>query len=135
MSWSKELATLLPNTAFSGNSVVLGDRARGDGFYGRSDGLHTVAWNTVGFVGTIKIQGSLAIDPTEEDWFDIEFGGIDEYTLDTTGKLSKNNITEISYSQPTTDAKVFNFTGNYVWIRAKIENFGAGSVTAIQYNH
>jgi len=129
------MSVLLPNTAFAGNSTVIGTHQRGDGYYGRSDGLHTVAWNVVNFVGTIKIQGSLALEPLSEDWFDIPLGTVDDYTLDVNGKLLRNFATEIVYSVPTTDAKIYNFTGNYVWVRAAVENFSAGTVTRIQYNH
>ena len=51
------------------------------------------------------MQGSLATTPTEDDYFDISGT---TYTSD----------------QSTTIAS-FNFTGNYVWVRAKIETTNA----------
>ena len=83
------------------------DKAKGDGYYSQTDGVHTVTYRMVNlgdstddFTGTCKMQGSLATTPTEEDWFDI------------TG-------TTVTSDQSTTTSSV-NFTGNFVWVRAKV---------------
>jgi len=102
------------------------DKVKGDGYYSQPDGVHTVAYQVVNrgdstddFIGTIKMQGSLATTPTENDWFDI--AGT-TYTSD----------------QSTTIA-TFNFTGNFVWVRAKCETTNASSngalVTSILLNN
>ncbi len=102
------------------------DKEKGDGYYSQPDGVHTVAYQVVNrgdstddFIGTIKMQGSLATTPTENDWFDI--AGT-TYTSD----------------QSTTIA-TFNFTGNFVWVRAKCETTNASSngalVTSILLNN
>ena len=84
------------------------DKAKGDGYFSQPDGVHTVAYQVVNlgdstddFNGTIKMQGSLATTPTEDDWFDIS----------GTSYTSDQSTTNIS----------FNFTGNFVWVRAKVE--------------
>ena len=75
--------TILSVTAHPGDSTsetVLGEKFKGDGYYGRSDGLHTVQINVDGVSGTIKMQGTLAVDPVEADahvrtpW--VEFKGL-----------------------------------------------------------
>jgi hypothetical protein len=83
------------------------DKSKGDGYYSQPDGIHTVAYQVVNrgdstddFNGSVRMQGSLATTPTEDDWFDISGT---TYTSD----------------QSTTIA-TFNFTGNFVWVRAKI---------------
>ena len=102
------------------------DKVKGDGYYSQPDGVHTVAYQVVNrgdstddFIGTIKMQGSLATTPTEDDWFDI--AGT-TYTSD----------------QSTTIA-TFNFTGNFVWVRAKCETTNSTSngalVTSILLNN
>ena len=95
--------------------TVVGEKFKGDGYYGRSDGFHTVQMNVNGVAGTIKIQGTLATTPADADWFDI-----DGTTYDSTiaGKDG---------------AFVFNFTGNFVWVRAST-NVVTGSVTKILLN-
>jgi hypothetical protein len=101
------------------------DKQKGDGYYSQVDGIHTVAYhvsagsNTAAnnFDGKIKIQGSLATTPTEDDWFDVDNT---TFTADLSTKVAS-----------------FNFTGNFVWIRAKAfdQTNSASSVTKILYNH
>ena len=94
------------------------DKAKGDGYFSQPDGVHTVAYQVVNrgdstddFHGTIKMQGSLATTPTEDDYFDISGT---TYTSD----------------QSTTIAS-FNFTGNFVWVRAKVETTNASGNGAL----
>ena len=102
------------------------DKTKGDGYYSQPDGVHTVVYqvlnrgdSTDDFNGTIKMQGSLATTPTEDDFFDI---------ADTT----------FTSDQSTTIA-TFNFTGNFVWVRAKVETTNASGngamVTSILFNN
>lgn len=109
-------------TEAAGASVTLDyvgfvtDKYQGDGYYSQVDGVHTVAYhvnNTM--TGSIKMQGSLATTPTEDDWFDIS---------GTTFTADQSTLV---------DSK--NFTGNFVWVRAKCSGMTAGSVTKILYNH
>jgi hypothetical protein len=114
---------------------LVGERFKGDGYYGRSDGIHTVQWSVANFVGTISIQGSLTVDPQESDWFTVRLGNNNEFTLDTTGKISVLSLNSLIYSEPTTGAFTYNFVGNYVWVRARIENWTAGTVNSITMSH
>lgn len=124
---------ILSATTYDDESTVTGDRFKGDGYYGSNDGLHTVAWKITNFVGTIKIQGSLASTPGSSDWFNIDLAV--GYSIDTTGKLVQSNVSSVVYSSATTANAVYNFTGNYVWVRAVIENFSAGTVNSIHMNN
>jgi hypothetical protein len=92
------------------------DKYKGDGYYSQADGIHTVSYhvNTT-CTGAIKMQGSLATTPTEDDWFDITGT---TFTTDLSTTISSNN-----------------FTGNFVWVRAKCTANTAGSVTKILYNN
>jgi len=93
-----------------------GDKYQGDGYYGRSDGFHTAQFNYTGFLGTVKLQGTLATNPVAGDWFDIT--GTDITT---------------TYSQDGVDFK--NFTGNFVWVRVVIENWTDGTINSVLLNH
>ena len=80
--------TILSANAHPGDSTietVTGDKFKGDGYYGRSDGLHTIQIDLNGFLGNIELQGTLAIDPTADDWFTVRLGS--GQTIDTTGKI------------------------------------------------
>ena len=96
----------------SNTETVTGDKFKGDGYYGRSDGLHTVQYSYNDFSGTVTIQATLAIEPTEDDWFDVH---------------SRTVVAG-------TDSHIENFTGNYVWIKANL-SYTDGTVNSIKLNH
>ena len=115
--------TILSNQAHVGDSTVqthTGDKFKGDGYYGRSDGLHTIQINLSGFLGDVQLQGTLAVDPTADDWFTIRLGS--GQTIDTTGKIFNAITSKLEYTANETSSKTYNFTGNYVWIRIYVSN-------------
>lgn len=127
---------ILANQMHPGDSTAqttFGEKFKGDGYYGRSDGLHTVQVNLTGFLGDIELQGTLAVDPTADDWFNVRLGS--GQTIDTTGKFVSSSTSKIEYTANETSSKTYNFTGNYVWIRTKISNWTDGTVNSIQLNH
>ena len=67
---------------------------------------------------SIKMQGTLATTPTEDDWFDIEGTSIGRDNIDGS---------TLAFSS--------NFTGNFVWVRAKVSGMSAGAVSKILYNN
>ena len=109
-------------TESAGSSITLDHtgfvsaKTKGDGYYSQPDGVHTVSYkvNTT-LTGSIKMQGSLATTPTEDDWFDISGS---TFTTDQSITISSAN-----------------FTGNYVWVRAKATGITAGTITEILLNH
>ena len=105
----------------SGASVTLDHtgfvsaKVKGDGYYNKPDGVHTVAYQVDStMAGSIKMQGSLATTPTEDDYFDI-----------TGTTFTADQSTLISTA---------NFTGNFVWIRAKATSVTAGTISSILVN-
>jgi hypothetical protein len=120
---AKKTVTLIPSTAFGsavgnydGSSLSFtSDKHKGDGYYGYADGVHTVAVFPTNLEATIQMQATLATDPAETDWFDV----------------SNAVLGNDSTAQST--ATTFTFTGNFVWIRAKVTNFEAGTITKVQY--
>ena len=109
---SETLLTTQTQSMDSTTQTVTGSDFKGDGYYGPSDGIPSIQYSYTDLQGTITIQGTLATTPTESDWFDV------------------HTYTETS----ATGSKVANFTGNYVWIRAKLV-YTPGSVTSIVLNH
>ena len=87
-----------------------GDSVRGDGFYGFSDGIHTVQITVSAFIGRVYIQGTLASDPVEADWFNIKVNGNDDYVTYGTG-----------VGTGVTNTTAYTFQGNMVYLRAKVE--------------
>lgn len=136
--------TLLPTTTFGtavgnydGSSASFSsDKVKGDGYYGFSDGVHTVFWRVLNFVGTVRIQGTLAKDPAETDWFDCNLLTADDnYTVTTDGLAVLNTVTSREYTTATTESRVYNIKANLVWLRITITGFTAGTITTAQLAH
>ena len=92
-----------------------GEKIQADGYFGYADGLHTIAIYNTGLTGRINLQGTLASDPTETDWFDI------------------NLQANLSYVDYTTDTGVhgYTFQGNFVYLRIKLSNYSAGTLDKV----
>jgi hypothetical protein len=116
---------LLATTAFgssSGNydgssATFNSDKVKGDGYYGFSDGVHTVQSRVTNLIGTIKIQGTLVKNPADTDFVDIV------------------TVNESDGSTAITNSFFNNFTGNFVWIRIAVSGFTAGSINSIYMAH
>lgn len=102
----------------SSTQSIVGDAFKGDGYYGRSDGFHTIQYNITGFIGTVNIQATLEVSPNDEDWFTV-------FT----------QAYPVSNDEGTTTSEIVNFTGNYVWVRSVISDWTDGSVNSVLLNH
>jgi len=105
------------------HSGFVSDKEKGDGYYSQVDGFHTVAYHVSPTLNdddniSLKMQGSLATTPTEDDWFDIDGTTINKNDIDGSTRVFPKN-----------------FTGNFVWVRAKITGMTSGTITKILYNH
>ena len=90
-------------------------KVKGDGYYSQPDGVHTVAYQVNStMTGSIKMQGSLATTPTEDDFFDI------------TGTTFTADQSTLIFTA--------NFTGNFVWVRAKATSVTDGTISSILVN-
>ena len=122
---ARKTTTLLPLCGASELDKT-GEAVPGDSYYGYTDGVHTVAVYGNALSGRIKVQGTLATTPTEDDWFDILLTGLPykDYT----------NFTGV---------EGFTFVANLVFLRAKLDrtalgitNFStAGTVQKIYLNY
>lgn len=116
----------IPSAAFAQDSTPLFKSIpeKGDGYFGSADGLHTVTYTvTPNFAGTLTMQASLATAPVEADWFNV---------ANTTAQYATPMVPS------TTTTNYFNFTGNFVWVRAVVQRSADqpnGSVQWINYNH
>lgn len=119
----KNSEILLPNMTHAGDSAVqgaTGDKVKADGYYSRSDGFHTTQYSLNGFIGTVYLQATLALDPTDHDWFDLPD------TAHTSTSADSDNAS---------GGFLYNFTGNYVWVRAVIEDWTDGTLKNALLNH
>jgi hypothetical protein len=108
-----------------GTAIFISEKQKGDGYYGSSDGFHTVTYTvTPNFAGTLKVQASLMTQPASTDWFDV-----------TNTSVVYDRINNIP---ATTTTNYVNFVGNFTWVRAKVvrdADLPYGAVQAINYNH
>lgn len=86
------------------------------GYHRTRDNIHTVLYVVSDFVGSLKLQGTLKLDPSDNDWVDIDntsIGG--DSTAFTSSNISSN------------------FTGNFVWVRAAY-NIQNGTISKISFS-
>lgn len=116
----------IPSAAYAvdGSTLFNSIPQKGDGYFGTADGLHTITYTVSNnFAGSLAMQATLATAPAETDWFTV------------------TNST-VTYTFPivpaTTTTNYVNFTGNFVWVRARVNRTTDqpnGSVLFINYNH
>ena len=113
-------------TESAGQSITLdhigfvSDKFKGDGYYSQPDGVHTVSYTLSASYtadAILKMQGSLATTPTEDDWFDIS-----GTSFTTDGTTIIKNVS-------------FNFTGNIVWVRTKATGVTGGTINSVLLNN
>lgn len=85
-------------------------------YYGGFGDLQTVAFFLLNFRGRIRIQATLDQMPASDfDWFDVD-------TFDSTTSATTENFSH-------------NIEGNFVWIRARVEGFSAGTITKLMLSY
>jgi hypothetical protein len=101
-----------------GTSVTLnGDAKQAASYYVSGKNSQTVTWSLgETFTGSIYIQASLSStssggEPAETEWFSV-------YTIDTSNKTG-----------------FYNISGNFVWIRARVVDWTAGTIQLITVSY
>jgi hypothetical protein len=109
-------AILLPQTNYSGAQTITGEPKQAAGYYLGNRNSQTVSWSLNAFNGKLTIQATLVEEPTATDWFNVL-----DITADKTLPLTEN-----TYS---------NIEGNFVWLRAQINLFTAGTVRSVKVSY
>lgn len=106
-----------PSGNYDGSSTAFdGESQQAANYYGGLGNLQTIAFFLTAFSGKIRIEASLDSLPAgDESWFKV-------YEFD-------------SSSSTTTDNFSANITGNFTWIRARVEDFLGGTInkTTLSY--
>ncbi len=95
----------------------------GDSYYGYSDGIHTIAISYNSFKGRVHVQGTLALTPTDADFFDIQVSG----GLTPAGGGYKQFPT--SGTAGFTGVEAYTITGNFTYLRVKMDRSHLGDGT------
>lgn len=143
MSNSETILSIQTHPGDSSSQTLRGEKFKGDGYYSRDDGLHTVQISLTGFIGTIEIEGTLGVDPEDPFYTNCNDGTdwspvlVESPLCVTTTGLWQCELRPMTlvYTEPETSIKVYNFTGNYTWLRAYITNWTDGTIQSIKLNH
>lgn len=115
---------LLPTTTYgtpSGNydgssDDFAGDQQQAANYYGGFGGLQTIAFYLNQFQGRIEIQATLDSVPVNDNsWFHVS-------DVDSRSTVTTNNFSR-------------NISGNFTWIRARVTDFEAGTITKIMLSY
>jgi hypothetical protein len=117
---TSESYILLSNVSQESETFLYSDKSKGSGYTNRSDGFYTVIFQFDNFQGSLKLQGTLELYPSDSDWVDITFDqGSSFEAVDSTPLITNETRT---------------FKGNFVWIRAAYQ-ITQGTVQQIYYNY
>lgn len=112
----------------SDSSFSYTSKTPGAGYHQKDLPAHSVTYSVINFTGVIKMQGTLEINPADDDWFDIT----------NTDIAGDRGIFGSQILNPDDSTSVENetvaFTGNFVWLRAAY-NIQQGLISQIRYNH
>lgn len=104
--------------------TVTGSSQPAAAYYLGNRDLQTVNTKLTNCTGNIVIEASLATNPSNNDWFKV-------YEL-----VANANATPNSAPQLASNASVYtNIEGNFVFMRAKVENLSGGTVQFIKLSY
>ncbi len=103
--------------------------AKGDSFYGYSDGFHTIQVIYSQFVGRLRVQATLSLNPTDSDYFDIVPSTVAGTEFNADGYVQFNS------SAPANISEAYTFQGNFTYVRVYMdrEHIGDGSTYDSSY--
>lgn len=110
-SYSK---TLLHDTGDFWNFI--GNPVRANGWYNLPSAKHTVSLSVINFRGRFILEGTLLVNPSEDDWFRIPLSGNlpwIQFPLDPGNPTGANG--------GDTRNIFYNIIGNFVWLRGRLE--------------
>jgi len=110
-------------TIFSASGTEMNkysDAVRGDSYYGYTDGLHTMQVIYSQFVGRLRVQGTLSLEPQAGDWFDI----VPEVTAGR--RFNENGYVQFNADNPADGSEAYTFQGNFAHVRAFMDRNHVG---------
>ena len=121
MSINRRSVTILSATGTEMNkySTVV----KGDSYYGYTDGFHTIQVIYNQFVGRLRLQATLSLDPTESDWFDV----VPSNTLGTS--FNEAGFVQFNANDPAAGSEAYSFSGNFTFIRVYMDREHVGNGT------
>lgn len=107
---SQVVTNFITQGDFNYSSIITGPA-----FYNKPNGLITIGVYATEYSGDFYMQGTTSHEPSESDWFDLDLDAFTDY-------YTFNNFTGI---------EPFSLQSNLVYMRAKVDNTGLGTVDKI----
>ena len=104
--------------------TVTGNSQPAAAYYLGNRDLQTVNYKLSNVTGNIVIEASLATTPTSTDWFQV-------FNLEANANASSNTAPQIASNT----ASYTNIEGNFVYLRAKVEDFVGGTVEYVKLGY
>jgi len=120
---------LLPETAYNGGGTaniydVTGNTQPAASYYLGNEDLQTVNIKFSEVTGNLVIEASLATSPSSSDWFEV-------YSLTANYSAPANTTPKLN-----SDISTYtNIEGNFVYIRARVENFAHGIINFVKVSY
>ena len=100
-----------PSGNYDGTSTTfIGNAIQAANYYNGQGSAQTSVITVTNFVGVITLQATLNDWTQQAEWFDVDSYG--------------------NSSIPTTNTTAINMLGNFVWMRAKVTDFTAGTINS-----
>ena len=104
--------------------TVTGDTQPAAAYYLGNRDLQTVNTRLTNCTGNIVVEASLATNPSNNDWFKV-------YELDANANATPNSAPQLA-----SNATVYtNIEGNFVYMRARVENLSGGTVQFVKLSY
>lgn len=118
MSINRRSITIMESTGSDMNRFS--DEVKGDSYYGFTDGLHTIQVIYQEFIGRLRIQATLSLEPGDADWFDI-------VPENTTGRrFNPAGYIQFNADDPRSGSEAYTFQGNFTFIRVYMDREHVG---------
>ena len=120
-------ATILESTG--SNMNMTGMNVKADSYYGYVDGHHTIQLVYNNYIGRLKIQASLSLNPAETDWFDIQDTTVYGSVTDQTTGYNPAGYIQFNANDPANGSQAYSVTGNFAYIRVQMDRSHIGDGT------
>jgi hypothetical protein len=118
MPLNRKYAVLMSGTGSEMNKYST--EVEADSYYGYVDGLHTFQVTYEQFIGRVRIQATLIVEPGENDWFDI-------IPNSTTGKsFNTAGFVQFNADNPADKSEAYTIRGNFAWVRVYMDRTHIG---------
>lgn len=118
MSINRRSVTILSATGTEMNKYSI--EVKGDSYYGYTDGFHTIQVTYNQYVGRLRLQATLSLEPGVDDWFDI----VPTDTLGTS--FNEGGFVQFNANDPAQGSEAYSFSGNFTFIRVYMDREHVG---------